>query len=307
MISVVIPTFNASSSLVELTRRIQSSLKHNQSIEIILIDDGSSDDTWNKIQSLSSKSRSIRGIKLSRNFGQHNALLCGIREANGSFTVTLDDDLQHSPEAIPQLLSKLEEGFDVVYGTPSQQTHSLSRYIMSKLAKWALKSTMGATVASQISAFRIFRTDLRDAFENYEGSNSNIDVMLTWATDSFSTVKVIHQTRKFGKSGYTFAKLIKHAMNMTTGFSTRPLKLATLIGFIFSAFGLIVFGYVIINWFKEGSIVPGFSFLASIISIFSGAQLVALGIIGEYLARMHVSSTRQPTFLISDRTESSSS
>ena len=99
--------------------------------------------------------------------------------------------------------------------------------------------------------------------------------MLTWATDSFSTVKVIHQTRKFGKSGYTFAKLIKHAMNMTTGFSTRPLKLATLIGFIFSAFGLIVFGYVIINWFKEGSIVPGFSFLASIISIFSGAQLVA--------------------------------
>ena len=101
---------------------------------------------------------------------------------------------------------------------------------MGLKAQWVL------LLHPQISAFRIFKTDLRDAFENYEGSNSNIDVMLTWATDSFSTVKVIHQTRKFGKSGYTFAKLIKHAMNMTTGFSTRPLKLATLIGFVFLSF-----------------------------------------------------------------------
>ena len=120
---------------------------------------------------------------------------------------------------------------------------------------------MGASTASQISALRIFKTELRDAFISFDGPNANIDVLLTWATSRFCAIKVNHQPRQFGKSGYTTLKLIKHAMNMMTGFTTRPLKIATLIGFLFSIFGLVIFSYVATSWLIEGSVVPGFLFL----------------------------------------------
>ena len=303
MITVIIPTFNSSKSLFELVCRMQNSFKKGELLEILIVDDGSTLNTWSTIQEICEEYKLVKGIRLNRNYGQHNALLCGIREANGSLIVTIDDDLQHPPEVIPQLKNQLELGYDVVYGTPKEQPHNLTRFISSKITKWALQATMGATTAAQISALRIFKTELRDAFISFDGPNANIDVLLTWATSRFSAIKVNHQTRKFGQSGYTTLKLIKHAMNMMTGFTTRPLKVATLIGFLFSLFGLVIFSYVAARWLIDGSIVPGFTFLASIIAIFSGAQLVALGIIGEYLGRMHLRSTNQPSFLISERTK----
>lgn len=303
MYSIVVPTYNSSKSLVQLVQRIQGAFKSNDSIEILLVDDGSAPITWNTIKEICLKNENVRGIKLSRNFGQHNALLCGIREANGSFIITLDDDLQHPPEVIPLLKDRLDEGYDVVYGTAIKNCHNLARFMSSRITKWALQKAMGAKVASQISAFRIFKTEIREAFKNYDGPNANIDILLTWGTCDFSAVKVEHQPRQFDQSGYTTLKLIKHAMNMITGFTTRPLKFATLIGFLFSLFGLVIFTYVIARWLIEGSIVPGFSFLASIIAIFSGAQLIALGIIGEYLGRIHLKSTNQPSFSISEKTK----
>ena len=303
MISLVIPTFNSSASLPELISRIGHTFDKYSDYEILLVDDNSSDDTWQIINDTCLINDKVRGFRLSRNFGQHNALLCGIRQAKGSLIVTLDDDLQHSPESVPKLIKMLNDGYDVIYGSPSNEAHSFSRYLSSRITKFALQKTMGASVASQISALRAFKTDLRDAFKNFDGPNVNVDVLLTWATTRFSTVKVPHLPRLYGKSGYSTLKLIQHAMNMMTGFTTRPLKLATLIGFLFSLFGLVIFIYVVIRWLAEGSIVPGFPFLASIISIFSGAQLVALGIIGEYLSRMHVSSTKQPSFLIAEKTK----
>lgn len=303
MISVVVPVYNSENSLTELTERIYSTLSDKHDFELLYIDDGSKDSSWETIEKLVSTYPKIRGFKLGRNFGQHNALLCGIREAKGELIVTIDDDLQHAPEDIPKLIEKINDGFDVVYGTPVKPSHNPLRYFSSKITKLALKKAMGASVASQISAFRAFKADLREAFKNFNAPNVIIDVLLTWATNKFSTINVHHSTRLHGRSGYSTMKLIKHALNMMTGFTTRPLKLATLIGFLFSIFGIVIFVYVLIRWLIEGSIVPGFPFLASIISIFSGAQLVALGIIGEYLARMHVHSTKQPSFLIKEITQ----
>lgn len=161
---------------------------------------------------------------------------------------------------------------------------------------------MGAANACQVSALRVFRTCLRDAFAEYRSPTVNIDVLLTWATTRFSAVKVRHGARKYGKSGYTPRKLVRHALNMMTGFSTRPLQLATLMGFGFALLGLAILAYVLIRWLLEGSAAPGFAFLASIIAIFSGAQRMALGIIGEYLARMHMRTIERPAYVIANKT-----
>jgi glycosyltransferase involved in cell wall biosynthesis len=299
MLSFVIPAFNSENSLRELCLRINSTFSGFNNFEIIIVDDNSSDNTWNEISELCLENDFVNGIKLSRNFGQHNALLCGIRKAKGSIIITMDDDLQHPPEEIPQLIEKLNKGYDVVYGSPKSPAHNLGRIIASKLTKMVLQKTMGAKIASHISALRIFRTELREAFAYYNAPSVNIDVLLTWGTSNFGILKVEHHPRRIGSSGYTTIKLIKHALNMMTGFTTRPLKFASVLGFLFSIFGIIVFCYVVIIWLQEGSTVPGFPFIASLISIFSGAQLISLGIIGEYLGRIHIKGTDRPSYNIS--------
>ncbi len=302
MISFVMPVYRSAESLPELHRRITTVFDDaDQSIELVFVEDCGGDDSWSVIQQLAATDPRVRGFRMSRNYGQHNALLCGIREARGEIIVTLDDDLQHPPEEIPKLLAKLEEGYDVVYGPPEREQHGLLRDLASQITKLALEGAMGAANARQVSALRAFRTRLRDAFAEYRSPTVNIDVLLTWATTRFSAVPVRHDARKFGESGYTPRKLIRHALNMMTGFSTRPLQLASLMGFGFAFFGLAILAYVLIRWLVQGSAVPGFAFLASIIAIFSGAQMMALGIIGEYLARMHLRTMERPPYLVRDK------
>ena len=157
---------------------------------------------------------------------------------------------------------------------------------------------MGAETARNVSAFRAFRTSLRRAFADYRSPSISIDVLLTWGTARFSHVRVAQRPRTDGASGYTLRKLVSHALNMMTGFSTLPLRLASVVGFAFTLFGLLVLAYVVVRYLIEGGTVPGFSFLASIIAIFAGAQLFAIGIIGEYLARMHLRWMERPAYVI---------
>ena len=301
MISVVVPVYNSENSLTELTERIYSTLSGNHDFEILYIDDGSLDSSWKTIEKLVSTYPKITGLKLGRNFGQHNALLCGIRQAKGSTIVTLDDDLQHSPEDIPLLLEKLSQGFDVVYASPKQPAHSFARTFASKLTKYALQKTMGNEIVAQTSAFRAFNSEVRFAFENYNEPLVNIDVLLSWATTRFASIIVNHDARQYGSSGYTIFSLIRHALNMMTGFSTRPLKFASMIGILFSLVGIALLIFVLIRWVIEGSIVQGFAFIASAVCMFSGAQLVALGIIGEYISRIHLRTMKKPSYIIKDR------
>ena len=232
-----------------------------------------------------------------RNYGQHNALLCGIRAAGYEVIVTMDDDLQHPPEEIPKLLTRLDSGFDVVYGAPEDEQNGFLRALASRITRLALRTAVGADVARNVSAFRVFRTQLREAFGSYHSSFVSIDVLLTWATTHFTATTVVFKPRHSGSSNYTFTKLVRHALDMMTGFSTAPLQLASLIGFTFTLFGIGVFFYVVGRYCLEGS-VPGFPFLASIIAIFSGAQLFALGVMGEYLARMHFRTMNRPAYVI---------
>ena len=298
-ISVVIPVYRSEAILPELVRRLGPVLVAiAESFELILVNDCSPDRSWDAICDLARQYSWVRPINLMRNYGQHNALLCGIRTARYDVVVTMDDDLQHPPEEIPKLLDVLAGGYDVVYGTPEQEQHGLGRDFASWVTKLALQNVMGAEIARKVSAFRAFRAQVGRAFAHYEGSFVSIDVLLTWGTNRFASVPVTHRPREQGTTGYTFRKLMTHAMNMMTGFSTLPLQMASLNGFLFTLFGLAVLAYVVIRYFVHGGSVPGFPFLASIIALLSGAQLFALGIIGEYLARMHFRSMQKPPYVV---------
>ena len=298
-LSVVIPVYNSEEALPTLVERLETVLANNcDRFEVILVDDCSHTDAWTVVEELAASRDWLRGLRLMRNYGQHNALLCGIREARYETIVTMDDDLQNPPEEIPKLLDALTEGYDVVYGTPGKEQHGLWRDLASRITKIALSGAMGAETARKVSAFRAFRRDVRAAFAQYPGPFVSIDVLLTWGTNRFAAVPVQHDARTTGKSNYTVGRLILHALNMTTGFSALPLQIASLVGFAFTLAGIFVLFYVLGRYFLEGTSVPGFPFLASIVAIFSGAQLFALGIIGEYLARMHFRSMEQPAYTV---------
>jgi glycosyltransferase involved in cell wall biosynthesis len=298
-VSVVVPVYNSEASLPPLIQRLSDVLNDvGEPFEIILVNDGSPDESWQTITQLSTQHPNVLGINLMRNFGQHNALLCGIRQARYSTTVTIDDDLQHPPEKIPRLLETLEMGYDVVYGSPEHEKHGLLRDIASRITKLLLKKAMGAETAQQISAFRSFRTDIRNAFETYNNSFVSIDVLLTWGARRFIAIRVPHAERTIGQSNYTLGRLVIHAFNMITGFSSMPLQLASLTGFLLTMVGVLMLVYVLIRYLIHGGVVPGFAFLASIIIIFSGAELFTLGIIGEYIARIHSGITKRPPYVI---------
>ncbi len=302
--SVVIPVYNSAPTLFELTDQLAEVLPGvSNRYEVVLVDDGSRDESWEVITALAQKYPWVRGINLMRNYGQHNALLAGIRAAQYQFIVTMDDDLQHPPQEIPKLLEKLGRGFDVVYGTPEHQRQSVWRNASSWLTKFIMQQAMGQKIAPAGSAFRAFRTQLRESFADYSSPFVSIDVLLTWGTARFGAVTVRHNPRRAGRSGYNLIRLVVLALDMTTGFSTWPLRMASLIGFgvTLLGFGLLIF--VIAEYLVTGATLSVFRFFTAIVAIFSGAQLFALGIMGEYLARMHFRLMARPSYTIRERTQ----
>jgi len=242
---------------------------------------------------------SVSAMRLGRNFGQHNALLAGIRSARHPVIVTMDDDLQNPPEEVPRLLSALVPGVDVVYGISSNVAQHAWRRFGSSLSRRVI-SQLGAVNATHMSSFRVIRRDLRESFPEDLGPSVSLDAMLSWVTERFATIEVQHADRHDGESNYSASRLVRFAIDVATGYSAVPLQIALTLGLATAAFGVAVLAYVLIRFAVSGTSVAGFPFLASIIAIFSGVQLLTLGVIGEYLARMHFRIMRKPTYVIAE-------
>lgn len=302
-VSVIVPVYKSAGMLPDLVARLHPVLRGTeQPFELVLVNDSGPDETWSVIERLAAKQSWVRGLRMMRNYGQHNALLAGIRAARFATIVTMDDDLQHPPEELPRLFAAFGPDVDVLYGTPQQLQHGLLRDLSSAVTKMVLKGAMGAGTARLVSAWRVFRTELREGFATYDSPFVNIDVLLTWSAGRFRAVQVRHEPRASGSSNYTVGKLIRHTLNMMTGFSVLPLQIASVVGFAFTLFGMAVLAYVVGRYLLFGSTVAGFPFLASIIAIFSGAQLFALGIMGEYLARIHFRTMNRPAYTVAEST-----
>jgi glycosyltransferase involved in cell wall biosynthesis len=303
-VSVVVPVYRGKPTLEELTKRLDAALsrcatKH----EILFVDDCSPDGSWETIVSLCEKNPRVRGFRLMRNSGQHSALLAGIRAARHSIIVTMDDDLQHPPEEVPALISRLTAEIDLVYGMPKKKQHALWRGLGSWLIHYLVCKISGNKSLRQMSAFRAFRASLRTAFESQRAGAVNLDVLLAWGTTRIAAAAVDHHERKVGKSNYSLLKLIVQGLTMLTGHSTFPLRFASVLGFAATLFGMGVLVYVIGRYLLLGTSVAGFPFLASTIAVFSGVQLFALGIIGEYLGQVYIQTLNRPSYVVSETYE----
>ena len=303
-ISVVIPCYKSGQTLPELARLLVPVLTTTaERHEVILVVDGSPDDTWDVARALATEYPTIEAIRLSRNFGQHNAILAGVRAARFDTIVTMDDDLQHRPEEIPTLVNALTPDLDLVYGVAEEEEHGVLRSFASRNVKAAMALGLGIKNARSISAFRIFRTYLRDGFVGLDGPHASVDVALSWATTRTDTTVVQMDHRAAGRSNYSFRLLLRHTINTLLGYSTLPLRFVGYLGFLFGIIGTLLLAEVLWQFFAGTTTVQGFTTLASMVAIFSGAQMVALGVLGEYVARIHSENMGRPTYVIREQTD----
>lgn len=301
-VSVVIPCYQSSQTLPPLVEQLLGALRTATDVfEILLVVDGSVDGTWEVAHDLAGRHGPVRAIRLSRNYGQHNAIVAGVREARHPVVVTMDDDLQHRPGEVPRLLAALTPDLDLVYGVPVAEEHTFVRSFASRFVKHLIARGLGITSATSISAFRAFRTRLRDGFIELTGPHASVDVALSWGTTRIGSVPVEMDARAEGRSNYSFRMLLRHASNMLLGYSTAPLRLVGYLGFVCAALGTVLLGIVLWQYFSGSTTVQGFTTLASMVAVFSGAQMLAIGVLGEYLGRVHINSVGQPTYIVSER------
>ncbi len=301
-VSIVVPCYRSAGTLpalVERTVAVMSGLA--TAYEIILVVDGSPDDTWAVAHGLALRGGPVRAIRLARNYGQHNALIAGVRAARHDVVVTMDDDLQHPPEELPALLAALTDDIDLVYGVARDEEHGVLRSLASRVVKAGLAS--GTNDTRQISAFRAFRTFLRNGFDLVNGPHISVDVALSWGTTRVRAVPVRMDERVQGTSGYTVRTLIRHTVNMVVGYSTAPLRLVTYLGFLVGAAGLVLFGRLIWGYFSGSTTVAGFTTISAMVAMFSSVQMIATGILGEYVGRIHTNGIGRPTYVIRERTD----
>jgi undecaprenyl-phosphate 4-deoxy-4-formamido-L-arabinose transferase len=296
-LSVVIPVYRSAATLRQLVDCLLPVLDATgMKYEIVFAEDGSPDDSWKVLSELQAENPdSIVAIQLMRNFGQHNALMCGFRHARGRFVVTMDDDLQNPPREIPKLLEKIQEGnYDVVYGQYIEKKHQPWRNLGSLTVNKFYRLVFRSDIA--VTSFRIIRKETLDAILSYDLNFTFVDGLLAWNTRRIGSVLVDHEPRQEGRSGYSLWKLLTLALNLFTNFSLLPLQVVSALGLFCALVGALV-GFYYLIFFLLGRIeVPGYASTIVAILMLGGCQLLALGIMGEYLGRLHLNVNRKPQY-----------
>jgi undecaprenyl-phosphate 4-deoxy-4-formamido-L-arabinose transferase len=301
-ISVVIPVYGSQTTLRPLTERLCAVLDQTgRSYEIIFVNDDSPDQASAELEALRSQYHErLVVIELTRNFGQHNAIMCGFHHARGRTVVTMDDDLQHPPEELPKLLAAIEEtGLDVVYGRYDQKKHGLWRNLGSRVLNLVYRKVFG--IAGQFTSFRVIRREIVQALLAYDLNFTFIDGLLAWNTRRIGSCTVEHAKRPHGRSGYSLRKLVVLAVNLLTNFSLLPLQVSTLLGLFSSCVGFLVGVYYLGIALLRRIAVPGYASTITAVLFLGGVQLLAIGIIGEYVGRLHLNVNRKPQFRVRRR------
>lgn len=306
-VSVVVPLYGGEKTIASLVERVSSTLaQEGWSYEIWLVCDQPRDRSWEIAARLASERSDTHAIRLMRNFGQHPATLLGIRRAEGATIVTMDEDLQHAPEDIPALVRESQEHGAIAYGLAEELQHAWWRNATSRLAKWFIARYFQFGDARRISAFRAFPASARTAFEHYHGERVAVDVLLSWSGLPLRPYRCQYAPRAEGESGYTFRKLVRYLSDLLLGYTTAPLRIASWMGLLSVVIAAGIALYVLINWLRVGSAVPGFAFLALSVAAFAGVQLLSLGIMGEYLGRLYFNSLSKPQYLVAEERHPSS-
>ena len=297
-LSIVVPVYNSERTLKELTERMEKVLENlvGDFYEIIFVNDGSSDASWQIIKDLSTDDSNLIAINLTRNFGQHNAIMCGFWKAQGKYIITIDDDLQIPPEEISKLFKEIQQGYDVVYGFYGDKQHSKFRNIGSKVIQFIYRKTFNMDIP--ISSFRILKQDIVQFLLSYKKSFTYIDGHISWFTKNIGSIEVEHKQRKVGDSGYSLKKLLILSLNMVTNFSIVPLQVASLTGILFATLGFFSGIFFIVKKIFFGISISGYASTIVAVTIFSGVQLLTVGLLGEYIGRIHINISKRPQYSI---------
>jgi len=299
MISIVVPVYGSAAILPRLIDAIAESLG-GERYEVILVHDCGPDDSWSVIQRLSGQDARVRGVNLRRNVGQHSAIMAGLTVAQGKIIVTMDDDLQHAPSDIPLLCRKIEEGFDVCYAQFRSRRHALWKRVGSKLNDRLACVLLDKPRDLYLSPFRAMRDVVRDEVVKYVGPSVYLDGLILSVTGNIGTVEVDHHSRVEGRGGYSLVRSISLLLRMSTITAVAPLRLATLAGFGFAMLGALMAIALIIQRFTTTAWPAGWLSLIVTALVLGGVQLMALGIVGEYVGRIFLEVRKKPQFVVAE-------
>ncbi|MCR5478065.1 MAG: glycosyltransferase [Lachnospiraceae bacterium] len=300
-ISFVIPCYRSEHTLPHVVREIEEKMKTMEdayTYDIFLINDCSPDGTAQVIRGLCEEKPYIKGVSFARNFGQHAALMAGLRKSDGEIVVCLDDDGQTPADQVDRLLGKLEEGYDAVYASYAHKKHSGFRNFGSRVNDWMLRIMLGKPRDLFISSYFAVRRFVVEDMIRYENSYPYVIGLVLRATKSIANVEVDHREREEGHSGYTLKKLLNLWFNGFTAFSVKPLRMATTVGVLSAIAGFVYGIYTIIRRLLYPTVVVGFAALMSAIVFFGGMVMIMLGLIGEYIGRIYISMNNSPQYVI---------
>jgi glycosyltransferase involved in cell wall biosynthesis len=301
LISVVAPIYNEGPGVDRFVDRLRDVLKDHR-YELVLVDDGSSDDSWERIRLRALDDDRVRGVQLSRNFGKEAALLAGLDHADGDAVVVIDSDLQHPPSAIPAMIRLWEDGFQVVEAVKRSRT---GQGLIGRLGgKLFNRAFTGLTHVDLVNAtdFRLLGRPALDALLRLPEHSSFFRGTSNWIGFRRTTLEVDIDHREGGASRWTFRSLFRLAVNGLTSFTSAPLHLVTIVGLAFAAFAVLLGAQTLIRWVRGGS-VAGFPTVILLLLVLGTFILLGLGVIGEYLARIHEEVRARPRYLVQEKSE----
>lgn len=303
-VSFVIPCYRSERTLPAVIDEINDTMAKlpQYTYEIVLVNDCSPDNTFEVITDLCKKFDNITGIDFAKNFGQHSALMAGLRETTGDYAVCLDDDGQTPANEVGKLLSALDEGNDAVYARYEHKKHSLFRNFGTFMNEKMAEHMLGKPKNLYVSSYFAVRRFVIDDMIKYRNAFPYVIGLVLRATRRIVNVDVTHRNREIGSSGYTFSKLINLWINGFTAFSIKPLRIATALGGIFSACGFLYGIYTIIKYFVRSDVPTGFSSLMTAVVFIGGMLMMMLGMVGEYIGRMYISMNNSPQYVIRSKT-----
>lgn len=300
-LSVVIPVFNEEPNLKMLHTQLMNVMSNlDMSYEIIYVDDGSKDNSFQVLRELHRKDGMVKIIRFTRNFGQHIAITAGLDYCKGEIIVLMDADLQDKPEEIPKLLTKLSEGYDIVYGYRGRRQDSSFKRIASRVYLYLLAKLTNQTINPEIASFRVMTRKVVDYFNQFRERSRFYGGLVAWLGFPYAIVPIEHSERFAGKTKYSLLRMVKLGIEGVVSFSDIPLRLIGQFGFVVSTISFIIGIYYFLAWLIRGIPVPGYTSIIVSIFFMGGIQLIVLGVISRYIGSIHVEIKKRPLYVIKD-------
>jgi len=298
-VSIVVPVFNEEETLRELVPRLKKGCDQlDRTYEILFVDDGSRDGSFEVLREFKNEDDSIRLVKFTRNFGQQAAVLAGFRQCRGEIIIQLDSDLQHPPEEIPKVVEAFRDEIDMVTTRPKKRRDNALRVLGSKYLHWVGHRLFGKEFVLNLSSFRGMRRSVIEKVEGCKDRSRYMAVLMSWMAVPSVEIEVEHHDRKKGSTKYSIWTLVKLSWDLITGYSSFPLRLVTYLG-LFSAFlGFVLMMFLLFQRVVNGILIEGFIVLSAVFAFFAGVQLLSIGFLGEYLGRVHMQTQDRPEYII---------